>query len=203
MKVLSLVNWAHLQHYKHRNPPWIKLYPELLTSESWVLGTDHSRLVQAASILLAARYHNEIPLRFELLKRVASLDMSEKQFSSSLEHLCSHGFLEIKDLPDALAERKQSASSVLATCYVREEKRREEIETEGHRASRKCPAEFQPDLTFAAKLLPDIDAAAEAAQFKDHEFPRPLKDWSAAWRNWVRKAKKWNSYAKKDAIKWT
>lgn len=208
MKALSLVNWAHLQHYKDRNPPWLKLYRDLLTSESWVLGTDQSRLVQVASIMLAARYNNEIPLRFDLLKRVASFDMSEKQFMTAVDHLATVGYCEIKEIDSPLATCKQLASNGLATCNTEErerESRGEEsrAEGEGHRASKKCPAEFEPDLTFAAKLLPDIDAGAEAAQFKDHEFPRPLKDWGAAWRNWVRKAKKWNSYAKKDAIKWT
>src|SRR6201999_2272789 len=56
LKYISIKGWDRFQHYTDRDPPWVKLYRDLLTSESWVLGTDTSRLVQVASILLAARY---------------------------------------------------------------------------------------------------------------------------------------------------
>jgi hypothetical protein len=49
----AICNWERFQHYKDRDPPWVKLYRDLLTSESWVLGTDLSRVVQIASTLLA------------------------------------------------------------------------------------------------------------------------------------------------------
>jgi len=36
MLTLKVKNWEKYQHYKDRNPPWIKLHFELLTSADWV-----------------------------------------------------------------------------------------------------------------------------------------------------------------------
>src|SRR5712671_1241697 len=99
-EILTVCNWQRFQHYKDRDPPWVKLYRDLLTTESWVLGTDLSRLVQIASILLAARYSNQIPMQWSLLKKVSSLDCSEKQFLQAVRHLETTNFLEIQQCPE-------------------------------------------------------------------------------------------------------
>jgi hypothetical protein len=120
-RTIVVCGWEKFQHYKDRDPPWIKLYRDLLSSESWVLGTDHSRLVQIASTLLAARYQNATPLNYNLFRKVASLDLTEKQFKEALAHLAATGFLEIQGVAD-------SASTVLATCTSEAEKRQSRVE---------------------------------------------------------------------------
>jgi len=127
-QVIALRGWERFQHYKDRDPPWVKFYRDLLTSESWVLGTDESRLLQVASILLAARYGNKIPARFDLIKKVASLDLSERQFNDALSHLCVTNFLEIQSCTDTKEIAVQSASTVLAICSSEAEKSREETD---------------------------------------------------------------------------
>jgi hypothetical protein len=123
---ISIQGWERLQHYKDRDPTWVKLYQNLLTSESWVLGTDISRLVQVASMLLAARYKNEIPYRWDLIKKVAGLDCTEKQFEEAIRHLEATSFITIQ-------RDTTPASTTLAQCsthsegsVLREEERREE-----------------------------------------------------------------------------
>ena len=106
---ICLHGWQKFQHYKDRDPPWVKFYRDMLTAESWVEGTDISRLVQAASILLAARYNNRIPYRWTLLRRVASFDFTEEQFHAAIEHLAATDFLEIQ-------AGEQVASTSLSTC---------------------------------------------------------------------------------------
>lgn len=123
---VSIKNWERFQHYKDRDPPWIKLYRDLLTSESWVLGTDVSRVVQIAITLLAARYENQIPHRFSLIRKVASLDCSESQFNKALEHLAQSNFLEIQSLPSEAEVVAQPASGLLATCTSEAEQSRAE-----------------------------------------------------------------------------
>lgn len=125
--VIAICAWDKYQHYKDRDPPWIKLYRDLLSAESWVLGTDDSRLLQVASILLAARYQNATPLNFALFRKVANLDLSESRFHAAIEHLTGTGFLEIQGVEDP---RKQRASSALATCTSEAEQSREETEGE-------------------------------------------------------------------------
>lgn len=130
MSTIAIKNWEKFQHYSDRDPTWIKLYRDVLTTEAWVLGTDISRLLQIAITLLAARYKNAIPNRYDLIKKVASLDFSEQLFKKALEHLSTQNFLEIQCV-------EQSASDVLAPCYAREEKSRGEERREEKRRSEK------------------------------------------------------------------
>lgn len=126
--VISVRNWERFQHYKDRDPPWIKLYRDLLTSESWVLGTDLSRVVQVASTLLAPRYENKIPYRFDLLKQVMTLKCTEAAFKKAVDYLVEAKFLEIQEVTEVAKTVEQSASTVLATCTSETEQRREETD---------------------------------------------------------------------------
>jgi hypothetical protein len=152
-RTIAVCGWEKFQHYKDRDPPWIKLYRDLLSSESWVLGTDASRLVQIASTLLAARYQNATPLNYNLFRKVASLDLSEKQFNEALTHLESYGFLEIQG-------DTNSASTVLATCTS---------ETEGETEKRQSREEAEPDPS-------GLDAGAWAVWVSYRkEIKKPIK----------------------------
>lgn len=128
MKVLCVTNWERFQHYKDRDPPWVKLYRDLLTSESWVLGTDLSRVVQVASTLLAPRYENKIPYRFDLLKQVMTLKCTEGAFKKSVDYLVEANFLEIHEVTNEEKVVAQSASTALATCTSETEQRRDRTE---------------------------------------------------------------------------
>jgi hypothetical protein len=50
---------------------------------------------------------------------------------------------------------------------------------------------------LAAELPADFDLEAETAKFRDHEFQAPRRDWPAAWRGWMRKARDRRDYARK------
>lgn len=129
LNFISLCKWEEFQHYKDRDPPWIKLYRDILTTEAWVLGTDTSRLVQVASMLLAVRYKNRIPFNWPLLKKVASLDCSEKDFRAAVLHLEASGFLTVEKIQQVTEETgclEHDASKALATC-TSEQIRAEEI----------------------------------------------------------------------------
>lgn len=158
--VIVIENWDAFQHYKDRDPPWVKLYRDLLTAESWVLGTDCSRLVQLAIILLAARYQNATPNNFTLLRKVASLDCSESEFNLAIAHLQSHKFLIVKQIE---ARPEDSASTMLATCSPETEQSREE--TENMSASprkRSVPRETDPAELLEFKLAYPFRAGAQA-----------------------------------------
>lgn len=164
MAHLRIVGWDKFQHYKDRDPPWVKLYRDLLTSECWVLGTDTSRLVQVASVLLAARYNNEIPLKWALLRRVASLDCSEIEFNGAITHLRSHEFVEVvenQSSPDVSKRVGQDASEMLASCATTPSALYSEAEQSRGEQSRKdngaasnllAPEEREPDLHASLPL---------------------------------------------------
>jgi hypothetical protein len=145
MKVISIQAWDRFQHYKDRDPPWVKLYRDLLTSESWVLGTDSSRLVQVASVLLAARYGNRIPYRYDLIKKVANLEMSEKQFDLAMTHLSDTNFLEIQQVTEEKEVVAQHAIKPLATCPSETEAEQSKEKTEQSRAEQNSVGQSPDD----------------------------------------------------------
>ena len=163
---IEICNWARFQHYKDRDPPWIKLYRDMLSAESWVLGTDTSRLVQVAIILLAARYSNEIPYRWALIRKVASLDCSEQQFDEALRHLEDTEFLIIHGVVES---RKHDASAVLASCnttnetlYLETEQSRAETEQSRADPETPCTAASQPMRAPVAAKAKKPKAARES-----------------------------------------
>jgi hypothetical protein len=194
-RTIAIRNWEKFQHYKDRDPPWIKFYRDILTAESWVLGTDSSRLVQVASMLLAARYQNATPLKFDLFRKVASLDISAATFNAAIAHLAQTDFLEVIEIQEVIEPSKHVDSTVLATCTSETEQSREETEkkqSQRERRARKCPESFvvTDELrAWAATQFPLVNVDVETAAFRDYTYRDPKGDWPATWRSWIRKAR--------------
>lgn len=68
--------------------------------------------------------------------------------------------------------------------------------------ARRVPADFVPDLEFACRQIPDLDAEREAQKFRDWEFKTPRSDWQATWRTWVSHCRESGKYARKENGKW-
>lgn len=66
-------NWERFQHYKDRNPPWIKLHMELLASADWVMLDDASKLLMVVCMMLASRNDGVLTADASYVKRVAYL----------------------------------------------------------------------------------------------------------------------------------
>lgn len=90
MEHFRIRNWQEFQHYKDRNPPWIKLHRELLNSRTWVALDDASRVLAIAIMLIASENNNEIPLDPGFIQRRAFLSGLP-----DLEPLFSIGFIEL------------------------------------------------------------------------------------------------------------
>jgi len=114
--LVRIKNWDRYQHYKDRNPPWFKMYTDLLTSNTWICSDDASRALAIALMVLASKTQNKIPASEEYLKRVAYLNATP-----NLQRLVELDFIE-------LVEDSSDASAVLARRYqvASTEKRREE-----------------------------------------------------------------------------
>lgn len=67
--------WENYQHYSKRNPPWIKLHYDTLSSETWVTLDNDSRVLAIACMLIASRHDGMIPKNTSYIKRVAYLDL--------------------------------------------------------------------------------------------------------------------------------
>ena len=115
-------NWKEFQHYKDRNPPWIKLHFALLSSKDWVTLDDKSRVLAVASMLIGSKSEGEIDgseAGLAYLQRVAYLHTKP-----NLKPLIDCGFLE--SASGMLAD----ASAMQANARPEERRDREETETE-------------------------------------------------------------------------
>ena len=57
----QVVNWEQFQHYKKRNPPWIKLYGRILDDYDFSTLDDHEKFQLMALWILAGKLNNRIP----------------------------------------------------------------------------------------------------------------------------------------------
>lgn len=209
MKYFKVVGFDKIQHYKDRNPPWIKLYTEMLTSYEFGKLADASKWHLIASMLLASRYQNKIPADEKWLSV-----QSQSSTKFSLQDLESLGFIiTYDDASNMLADCYQDASKVLDQSRDRVET---ETETEGEkRESReevdcvKIQKKSKSSSVHTFVLTEDLrDYAIQAGvespteelgAFLDHHRARGtvFKDWGAAWRNWVRNSIKFKQKPRK------
>lgn len=159
-------NWEQFQHYKDRNPPWIKLHFALLASEDWVTLDDASKLLAVVCMLIASRNNGLIPNNPDYLKRVAYLDRRPK-----LKPLLDCGFLEI---PQA------DASTVLAPASAPQADARPETETETEK--KEHLSEASSDARPKSKAKPTYPAEFEAFWLS---YPRsPTMSKSKTFEGW-------------------
>lgn len=102
-----IANWDQYQHYKKRSPPWVKLYFDLLSSETWVTGDDKTRVLMVACILAASRNGGDIPANPAYIQKLAHLNTKP-----DFKPLMLNGFLVASNV---LAGCVQDASNTLAT----------------------------------------------------------------------------------------
>lgn len=209
MAVYRVRNWARFQHYKHRNPPWIKLHFELLSSPDWVVLADASRVLAIACMLIASRNEGKVSgdrAGIEYLKRVAYLH-KDPDFKPLIE--C--GFLEVAStmLADAsalqanpLSESESETEFLGAASPATEIKSSRPKRSNGaSKSSTIVPDDFVPDLAYASNLAADMDVAIEVEKFRLWEFRKPHHDWNRAWKRWVREGIDRGKYARKSQPK--
>lgn len=97
-------NWSKFQHYKNRNPPWIKLHVELLSSEDWVSLDDASKLLAIVCMVIASKNDGHVPDNPEYIQRVAYLCRKP-----NIKPLIECGFLE--NLQAGASESKQKITT--------------------------------------------------------------------------------------------
>jgi len=102
-------NWTKFQHYKHRDPPWIKLHRGLLNDPEWfALSGDASKLL-ANCWLLASENNGELPPLSTVAFRLRMTEKRAAELFLQLKH-----WLET-DASMMLAERKQVATTETET----------------------------------------------------------------------------------------
>ena len=104
-------NWAKFQHYKDRNPPWIKLHKELLNDRQYMRLPLASKALAPLLWLLASESSDgAFDASTEELE--FRLHLSVKDIESGLKPLISNGFFVAAEV--LIAEDKHVASKTLA-----------------------------------------------------------------------------------------
>lgn len=119
MRYLRIKNWTEFQHYKDRNPPWIKLHRSLLDDYEFSRLPDGSKGQLVMLWLFASQNDGKIPEDARFLQRRLSFDKPP-----DLNSFIGQGLLiPEQGASEPLADSKQDAMP------RREEERREEETT--------------------------------------------------------------------------
>ena len=183
---MRIKNWTKFQHFKDRKPPWVKLYRDLLDDIDWHELDPLSAKVLCMLWLIASEDDGYIPELKTLSFRLRLPIKTTKDCITKLTH-----WLEQDDI-NVISKEYQNDS--LETERETEIKREKEKETEAKtKASRLSPnwKLSDDDYNFCRSERPDLDPQKIAESFKDYWISKPKDasktDWSATWRNWVRR----------------
>ncbi len=188
-KYFKVKNWDDFQHYKDRNPPWIKLHNHLLDDYDFECLSDAAKGHLLCIWMLASRTKNSMPFDTSWI--------SKKIGSSSkvnLTALIESGFLVMEhDASTPLQSGEQPATPSAPSV---EESRGE---TEKSRDRVEKNVRFTPpthDEAFAYFSEKGLVSDRETEKFINFYQMKgwmvgknKMKDWKAGIRNWIKNAK--------------
>jgi hypothetical protein len=186
---MRIRNWERFQHYKNRNPPWIKLHILVLDDFDWIKWNNDTKVLAVAVMLLAARTENEVPWDKDYLSAVTHVDVTKD--AMNVLDLCRFVVPLDKNDSELLAD---ASTALPIACPETEAETDTDKKKRGTR-KRATPPPKSFEITdghreWGKANAPRVDLAAETAKFLDYHTAKgnSLKDWDAAWRNWMRKA---------------
>ena len=195
MRQLRIRNWERFQHYKDRNPPWIKLATDTFQNYEFACLQDASKLLAICIWTLAARSKDgSVAADLQWIKNQCSL--GDSVTSENINELINKGFLSADS--DVLADCKQNAC--LETETETETEKTKSVEARTSRAQPTRGARLPVEWTlpadwkaWAKSERPGINLELEADKFRDYWTAKTGQaatkaDWQATWRNWVRNA---------------
>lgn len=176
---LFVKNWTKFQHYRDRDPPWIKLHKSLLDDYEFCRLQDASKLHLIMLWLYAARNNGRMPNDPEFLRNKLSLSKPP-----DLKLLIEKGFLIVEqDASVMLSPRLQDAMP-----EGEGETYKQEAETE---VDRRAPRFTIPTVEQVAEYCLERRNAVDAQRFVDHYTANgwkvgrnQMKDWKASVRTW-------------------
>lgn len=183
----QIKNWNKFQHYKDRNPPWIKLHESVLASADWVMLDNDGRVLAIASMLVAAKNDNQIDTSEAgraYMQRVAYLPSLP-----DFKPLIDCGFLVPHQ--DEMQADASTCKRMLAD--ARPEERRAETEqskTEkktGKTAKRFVPPTFDQVNQYCKERGRGVDAERFVDFYQAKGWmvgSNKMKDWKASVRTW-------------------
>lgn len=94
-------NWCRFQHYKHRNPPWIKLYRDILNDPDWHnLPADTAKVLVMLWLLACEDPYTVRGGLPDVPALAFRLRITEDEVQHHLDILSAKWITEIKDVND-------------------------------------------------------------------------------------------------------
>ena len=125
MDYIEIVNWDEFQHYKDRDPPWIKLYNAVLNKYEFRCLRDDSKLLLFALWLIASRTKNKTPYDLKYINEQSGIH--KRPTPDRIQELIAAEFIVLRQIDSTVvAPCKQTDSDVLSLTRSREERREEE-----------------------------------------------------------------------------
>ena len=197
--ILRPKNWSEYQHYKDRNPPWIKLHRDLLNDRDFMCLPIASKAIAPLLWLLASEAKNG-EFNADVVELAFRLRMTTKEVNDGLKPLISKGFFV--DASGVLANCKQLAIPETETEREGEGEAKEKKPKKVEKQETQIPDDFVANATAInlAKEL-NISLSDEFPKFIDfHQAKGSVyKDWDAALRTWIRNSVKFNRPLSKQA----
>jgi hypothetical protein len=189
--LLQPKNWAVFQHYKDRCPPWIKLHRDLLNDRVFMCLPLASKALAPLLWLLASE-SKDGTFDGSLDELVFRLHITPKDYEDGIKPLIHKGFFVVAS--GVLADSYQDA--IPETERETETKRETKVEKKqiSNRGTR-LPVDFvlpEDWIGFCKQYRKDLDPQQVFEEFKDYWTALPAgkgtkADWTATWRNWVRR----------------
>lgn len=189
--------------------PWFRMYAEFATDPDvqTLAFEDQRHYLVILCLKCNGTLDKEYPSperRLQVIRR--TLGLSAEASDECKRRLTEAGLIDLQWQPLGWDSRQfVSDSSAERTREWRERKRHGDVTVtdqiqiqkqittpnKSARPLRRCPESFviTDDLrAWAAQKVPDVDLEPETERFRDYEFRTGHTDWSATWREWMRKA---------------
>ncbi len=170
--MIHIIGWEKYQHYKHRNPSWIKIYSNLLDSYDFSLLSDNAKLLLFHLWLLAAKSSNKIPNQVEWLERKLGISFKKQH----LEELASNGFIEMTGFSVKSESKKQPVTL------------ENSIPEEPVSKKKFSPPTIEDLKTYIKQNNFNVSPEKFLAHYEANGWKRgktPIKDWKACVRTWA------------------
>ena len=188
---MKIKDWSKFQHFKDRNPPWIKLYRDILDDRDWhELDGDSAKILTMLWVIAS-----EDPGRSGCLPDIRKLSfrlrIPESQLKQSLKKL-NHWVL-FDDIETISPGYRDDAPETETEKEIEGEREKKTRKPKGSRLD--TDSVLMPSWeTFCKTERPDLVPGIVFSRFKDYWISQPGQrgvklDWFATWRNWCRNEK--------------
>jgi hypothetical protein len=179
---LAVKNWAEFQHYKNRNPPWIKLHKTLLDDPDYAaLPPEAAKYLPLVWLVASDSSDGRLPAINKLAFR---LRITPDKCAVIIKTLSAWIY---DDASKVLAEGKQDATPETEKEAEGEERKEGETETAAKRRSAFVPPTSQMVSDYSREIGYPLDGAAWCDKYQQKGWlvgKTMMKDWKAAVRNW-------------------